>query len=189
MISTKILAIDAGFAATGLAVFEYTAGRWFLFDTKCLHTKKNHSGSVAHDDIRRTEFLAAGIMNYFIENKCSAMAAEIPHGGAQSAIAAKCMGAASAMIAAVRVALGCPCDWISPDMSRAAAGWDKMAHRDIPIKARKLTMKRFIMAAMEVKYPAISGLKLKDKEHIADACAAFEAARGRKIIRDMEVDK
>ena len=181
--STRILSADLGFASTGLAVFEYTAGRWCLFDTKCLHTVKGHTGSVAHDDVRRSEFLAAGIMNYFIENKCSAMVAEIPHGGAQAAISAKCMGAATGMIAAVRVALGCPCDWIAPTMSRAAAGWDKLAHKDIPIKARKLAMKRFIMATMQTKYPAIAGLKIKDKEHIADACAAFEAARDRDIVK------
>lgn len=175
----KILAVDVGFAATGMAIFEMTAEGGRLFDTKCLHTEKSHDVPVSHDDVRRTEFLACGVLNYFIENQCKGMICELPNGGAQAAISAKCMGAALAMIATVRVALHCPAIWIKPDDSRIAAGWDKNKHKDIPIKERKIALKRFVMASMEAKYPAIAGLKLKDKEHIADACAAFLAAYGK----------
>lgn len=195
---TKLLAADIGFTSTGMAIFELTAGGR-LFDTKCLHTQQEHTervikngrkvkihlASVSNDDIRRTEFLACGIINYFIENQCKGMICEIPNGGAQDAKAAKCMGAAMAMIATVRVSLQCPALWITPSESRAAAGWNKDEHPrgEMTADQYKKFQKAFVMAAMEHKYPEISGLKLKDKEHIADACATFEAARGEKIKR------
>lgn len=196
----NILAADIGFTATGMVIFQFDK-EWRIFDMKCLHTEQGHTdrvkrkngktkkvrmSSVAHDDISRTEYLTCGIMNYFIDNRCSAIVAEIPHGGAQSAVSAKCMGAATAMIATVRVALDCPACWVTPDDSRLAAGWDKTKHKDLSLKERKAELKRFIMNAMGKKYPSIAGLKMKDKEHIADACAAFEAARNRQIVKSLE---
>ena len=199
---TKILAADIGFTSTGMAIFELTAKGGRLFDTKCLHTEQAHTkqtikngrkiksrlSSVAHDDVRRTEFLACGIMNYFIENQCKGMVCEIPHGGAQDAKAAKCMGAATGMIATVRTALQCPAVWVTPNESRAAAGWDKDEHPrgEMTADQYKKFQKTFVMSVMGKKYPAIAGLKLGDKEHIADACATFEAARGRQLLAMME---
>lgn len=195
----KVLAADIGFRSTGMAIFCFTQEGWKLFDKKCLHTEQAHSEiveskrakkgfvkkqlcSVAIDDIRRTESMATGIINYFIENQCGAMACEIPNGGAQSASAQKCMGAATAMISVVRLVLQCPAEWITPNESRAAAGWIKTEHPE----ADGAEIKKFVMATMEAKYPTISELKLKNKEHIADACATFEAARGRQVIKDLE---
>ena len=123
----KVLAADVGFMATGMAIFCHTPEGWKLFDKRCLHTEQGHSEiveskraktgfvrkhlcSVATDDIRRTELMATGIINYFIENQCEGLVAEIPGGGAQNAIAQKCMGAATAMIAVVRMVLRCPAE-------------------------------------------------------------------------------
>jgi hypothetical protein len=48
------------------------------------------------------------------------------------------------------------------------------------------------MAVMSAKYPAIRELADVNREHIADACAAFEAARNSEFlenITDLEVTK
>lgn len=194
----KILAADVGFTSTGLAIFEITAEGGRLFDTKCLHTEQGHTvrrqrngktvksrtSSVAHDDVRRTEFLACGVMNYFMENQCKGMICEIPNGGGQDAKAAKCMGAALSMISTVRVALQCPAIWVTPTESRAAAGWIQDEHprpAGMSLSEYKKMQKAFVMAAMEAKHPAIAGLKVADKEHIADACAAFEAKKAMAV--------
>jgi hypothetical protein len=202
----KLLAADVGYAATGMAIFSWTpeAG-WQLFDTKCLHTEQEcrtwvTSGrtgkrvarsldSVTNDDIRRTEFLATGILNYCIENKVQGMACELPNGGAQNAAAAKSMGAAVSMIAVVRMVLRIPAVWITPDQSRLAAGWNKQEHL-IPkglsesdhrraLQDRKRDLKKHVMATMSAKYPAIGELADVNREHIADALATFEAASKR----------
>jgi len=199
----KILAADIGFTSTGMAIFEITGEGARLFDVKCLHTQQEHTervvkkgkkvkihlASVAHDDVRRTEFLACGIMNYFMENQCKGMICEIPNGGAQDAKAAKCMGAATGMAATIRVALSCPAIWVTPGESRAAAGWDKDEHPrgEMTADQYKKFQKAFVMTAMELKYPEISGLKIKDKEHIADACATFEAVKSQRLDKLMEV--
>jgi hypothetical protein len=193
----RILAADIGFTSVGMAIFEPTVDGWKVldsklehivkdwkvFDSKCLHTYKGHEGSVALDDVRRIESLTMGIVNYFIENKCHAMVCEIPHGGAQSASAQKAMAAATAMIATIRVMLACPVQWVTPNQSRAAAGWDKDAHKP-PEGMKGEALRRFkqdrskelkqtIMRNMEAKHPEIARFIQKDKEHIADACATF----------------
>ena len=183
----KLLAADIGFASTGMAVFEYGLNGWELFDARCLHTTKGKDRLVCLDDVRRTEVLATGVMNYFLENQCSAMVCEIPTGGAQSSTAQKCMAAASAMIATVRLVLACPIEWVTPTQSRAAAGWTKGMKEGIKhLKPNERTkeLKRFVMAQMVSRHPAIKAFKLADMEHIADACATFEAARTMPMIQE-----
>jgi hypothetical protein len=210
----KLLAADIGFASTGMAIMEHSPETgWRYFSSKCLHTEQEHTSrhrnektgktvkrhldSVSNDDIRRTEFLAVGIMNYYIENQCKGMACEIPNGGAQSASAIKCMAAATAMISVVRTVLRCPAIWITPDQSRTAAGWNKQDHiipKGLPdnerrkLKAqRQEELKDTVMANMGFKYPAIVDLHKCDMEHIADALATFEAARGRDVVKQLEM--
>lgn len=212
---TKLLAVDVGFRSTGMAIFSYDkefCPEWKLFNTKCIHTGQEHtervkdeSGhlklnnkgkvmkkqltSVAVDDVRRVEYMGVEILNYFIENQCSALVCEIPNGGAQSAAAQKDMGLATGMISMIHVALRCPMEHITPNESRAAAGWIKAEHPMEGLSSTQKTtlMKRFIMAAMAAKYPTIAEYIIADKEHIADACATFEAARDQDVVRQLEV--
>ena len=206
----KIFAGDIGYKSTGMAIFAYTrAAGWFLFDTKCIHTDQEHRewhtsertgkrvarslDSVTNDDVRRAEYLATGILNYCIENKALVMVCELPNGGAQNAAAAKSMGAAVSIISVVRLVMQIPAQWITPDQSRMAAGWNKQEHL-IPkglsesehrraLQDRKRDLKKHVMAVISEKYPAISKLADVNREHIADACAAFEAARNCALVR------
>ena len=221
----KLLAADVGFRSTGMAIFEQAREDWQLFGTKCVHTLKEHDGLVALDDVRRTEFMATGILNYYIENKAQGLICEIPNGGAQSASAQKCMAAATSMIAVIHLVLKCPVIWITPDQSRAAAGWNKNEQPPLPAglspeerkdlarlkkqkrpenavliaamklkdkarseakAARQKALKDSVMGAMGAKYPAITKIKKDDQEHIADACASFEAAKGARLARLLE---
>lgn len=208
----KILAADVGFTSTGMAIFSWSpASGWQLFDTKCVHTEQEHTvkvkdekgrlvlnkkgkikkkqiTSVAVDDVRRVEFMGIEVLNYFLENQCSALVCEIPNGGAQNAAAQKDMGLATGMIAMVHVALRCPMEHITPNESRKAAGWIKDEHpmEGLTSTQKKTLMKRFIMSAMAAKYPAIDKYLIADKEHIADALATFEAARGRDVVKQLE---
>ena len=182
----KLLACDIGFASTGLAIFAWNGGTWSLFDCKCTHTSKKRDRSVALDDIRRTEVMATEVINYYLDNQCSAIVAEIPTGGALSASAAKCMGAAVAMIATVRLTLACPVEWITPNESRKAAGWSKELLTGAETRQGKTkAIKQHVMARMCELYPALLALKLGDREHIADACATYLAARSRDVIIEL----
>lgn len=195
----KLLAADIGYCSTGMAIFAYDKDycpEWRLFDSRCLHTSKGRETSVTLDDIRRTEFLALQLTNYFIENGCSAIVAELPSGGAQSASAQKSMALAVAMIATCRLFLQAPAVWVTPNESRKAAGWDKDAHpipkglnayeRKKALNARTKALKEFVIEAMVKKYPAIDKYIVADKEHVADACSAFEAKRDHEIIKELE---
>lgn len=195
-----------------MAIFAWTpAAGWFLFDTKCIHTEQEHRvwetsnrtgkrvarslDSVTNDDVRRAESLATGILNYCIENKAQAMVCELPNGGAQNAAAAKSMGAAVSIISVVRLVLQIPAVWITPDQSRLAAGWNKQEHlipkglseRDHKraLQDRKRDLKKHVMTVMSAKYPAISELADVNREHIADACAAFEAACNCELLQQL----
>lgn len=191
----KFLAADIGFGSTGMAIFCFDKG-WRIFDAKCLHTsKRNDSGSVTLDDIRRVEFLATGITNYYIENGCSAMACELPSSGAQSAKAQKAMSAAVSLIATCRLFLRAPALWITPNESRAAAGWDSKFHpvdpalkgseRKKALNERTKALKAFIMREMTEKFPLIGKFKDADKEHIADACSTFLAAEKKGFLEEI----
>jgi Holliday junction resolvasome RuvABC endonuclease subunit len=175
----RVLAIDIGFAAAGMAVFDIAPVK--LWDTKCIHTSpeaKKRGIYQSHDDVRRALSLTRGIVEYFTESQCSGMAVELPSAAAQGAKANRAMGIATGVIAATVEILRCPVDWITPDESRTAA----IGRRSAP---KGENIKELVMAAISAHYPEIAGLKLKDKEHIADAIATFEAARDRQMIRTL----
>ena len=212
LIMIKILSGDIGYKSTGMAIFAWTpAAGWFLFDTKCLHTEQEYRAwgtskrtgkrvarsldSVTNDDVRRAEYMATGILNYCIENQAQAMVCELPNGGAQNAAAAKSMGAAVSLISVVRLVLQIPAEWVTPDQSRSAAGWNKQEHpiekglteaeHRRALQDRKRDLKKHVMAVMSAKYPAIADLADVNREHIADACAAFEAARNCELLQQL----
>lgn len=199
----KVLAADIGFSSTGLAILSLEGSKWNLFDTRCIHTEQGHTKkkilggkkrkisltSVAKDDIRRIEYMASEIFNYFLENKCEFLVCEIPHSGSQNAKAAKGMGAATAMIAVIRLILRCPAIWITPHESRAAAGWREDFLKGVPAKDKKKVVKNFVMKAMSEKYPMISDIDPDDKEHIADALSAFEAAKTKPSFIEYETHR
>lgn len=178
----KVLAADIGFASTGMAVLLIQGGQSSLHATACAHSKpeaKKRGIYVAHDDVRRAQHITREILRVYTDNACRGIICEIPSAGAQGAKPNRCMGIATGMIAALAEILRCPVEWITPNESRAAATGRQTAPSGENIK-------RLVMAAMSVKYPDIAGLKLADKEHIADALAAFEAARGRQMMRLLE---
>lgn len=175
----KVLAADIGFGATGLAVLSLRGGQPGLVAFSCVHTAPEHKKRgiyVAHDDVRRAQEITRGIAEAYAANDCRGLICELPSAGAQGAKPNRAMGIATGLIAALAEVLRCPVEWITPGESRAAAIGRQSAPKGENIK-------HLVMAAMQERYPEIAGLKLADKEHIADALATFEAARGRQMLR------
>ena len=178
----KVLAADIGFAATGMAVLELQGDKAALFTTSCVHTQPEHKKRgiyVSHDDVRRAQEVTRAILKVYTENGCKGLVVELPSAGAQGAKANRCMGIATGIIAALAEIVKCPVEWITPSESRKAAIGSCSAPEGENIK-------KLVMAAIEARWPDIAGLKLKDKEHIADALATFEAARGRQLMLLLE---
>jgi len=168
-----------------------------LLAVDCLHTEELEDSKVSISDVLRAVRSYTWIRNNYREHDCSVIACELPTAGTKDSRAARCMGIISGVIASVCAELQCPVIWITPDESRAAGGWIKKEHL-IPkpdttgmraserkkllaeharaLSRRNAELKNLVMQNMEKRYPIISGMKKKDKEHIADALATFEAA-------------
>lgn len=177
----RILAIDIGFAATGMAVLGvHQDGHAELHDTKCLHTKPEHKKRgiyVAHDDTRRGREITRGILDYLLINECKGIVVELPSGGAQGAKANRAMGIATGVMAALPTIIKMPVEYITPSESRKAAIGKCTAPEGENVKD-------LVIEAMALKYgPTIKALPVKDREHIADALATFEAARERQLVQ------
>lgn len=180
--AVKVLAADIGFTATGMVVFELQPGKADVFHTACAHTSPEHKKRgiyVAHDDVRRTAQMVREIMRVYADNSCKGLICELPAAGAQNAKASRGMGIATGMIATMVEFMRCPAEWITPQESRKAAIGVCAAPKGEEIK-------KLVMAAMEKRYPVLTGMKAKDKEHIADALATFEAAKDRQMVRTLE---
>jgi len=179
---TKVLALDIGFGAAGMAVLGVRDGRAELFTTACVHTKPEHKKRgiyVAHDDVRRAQQVVRAISRVYLENGCKGMVCELPNAGAKGAKANRAMGISTGLIAAYAEVTRVPVEWITPAESREAAIGRGTAPKGKDVK-------ELVTAAMGHKYPEILGLLEKDKEHIADALATFEAARGRQLMTLLE---
>ena len=179
---TKVLAIDIGFASAGMAVLGFQDGRAVLHATACAHTRKLDKKLgiyVAHDDVRRAQEITRAVIKTYTDNSCKGVVVELPSAGAKGAKANRAMGISTGIIAALTEIVRCPVEWITPSESRSAAIGRATAPKGGDVKD-------LVMKAMTEKYPEIAGLKVVDKEHIADALATFEAARGRQLLRLME---
>jgi len=177
----KILAIDIGFASTGMAVLcVHQDGRAELHDARCLHTKPEHKKRgiyVSHDDTRRGREITRGIWEYLMLNDCKGIVVELPSGGAQGAKANRAMGIATGVMAALPTIIKMPVEYITPAESRKAAIGACTAPAGQNIK-------ELVIDAMAKKYgAALKQLPVKDREHIADALATFEAARERQLVQ------
>lgn len=204
----KILAVDTGLTSTGLAVLSLEDDGPRLVAWKCLHTEpqaKKKNIYVAHDDILRAVDITKGIMEFYCEHECRAMVCELAMSGSRDNRAARAIGIVTGLMSAIWAALRCPAEWITPDESRIAGGWDKEAHK-IPKIPRGISaeekailaarnkkqkaentkaIKETVMGRMSIKYPELAGIAKKDKEHICDALATFEAARERQMVRTL----
>jgi len=160
-----LLAVDVGFLATGLALFNVKMGYLCLVETECVKFKfkkdKDKYASVL--DVEHVMEMSRRITAFIDKHGVRNMVVELPHGGAKSSRAARTMGMASAMIADIAVHKQLNVEWFTPtDIKKAAT--DKVSAE-----------KDEVMAAMGSMFPGINDIPKVRREHIADACAVAVA--------------
>jgi len=165
-----ILAVDAGFTATGYAVVK--AGR--ILTCGCFRTKRSnrkHGLRVADDDAERSRAIARELMAICKQHDVRGIIAELPSAGAQNARAATCMARAGTIVVVVSELANLPSEWVPPSAVKAVAGRSD---------ASKLDVER----AVQRRWPDAPLPKLKcEREHAADALAAFMAAEHGTLVR------
>ena len=171
----RVLAIDVGFAASGLALFEITKDGLILIDTHCVREdedKKKQHMFVSEIDADRISRSVRGILKYIKDRTVTKIVVELPHAGARNGRSARCMGCATGMIVAIVECLGLVVEWHTPNEGKKAACGK--------INATKEEM----MNAIEKRFPLLQKVTvLADKEHIADACACALVANDSNLIR------
>jgi len=198
----NVLAIDVGFAASGMAVFDISKSPAELLHVACSRpkkdTKKHHY--VADSDVDRVRRMTSDIKHVVDTYNICLFIVELPSGGAQGARANRCMGIATGMIATLVEMYGIGVDWRTPGETRKAGLGEggmfllenvKRKKGDVKTKKEKSDNKKNIkdrvMENMERMYPELSSVTVKaDKEHIADAVATYESAKDGNLIRALK---
>jgi Holliday junction resolvasome RuvABC endonuclease subunit len=169
-----ILAVDAGFAATGWAIV--SGGQFVVGDvivTKAEGKKK--AVRKADDDIERCQEIVRVLETMCRAYKVEALVVEIPTGGAQSARAMRGMGLVTGVLAALTELLGLPVEWVSPGQVKALAG-------------SRLATKQQVEAVVVKRWPnalAFCEALRGRREHLADALGAYMAAEHGQMLRTL----
>jgi len=174
------MAVDVGFAVSGVAVFERVmetdANHWYrLRDLRCIRTLKDAAKRHrlrADEDVDRVGQMARGLLDLILHYEVKRAVVELPNAGAINYNACRAMSLASGMIVAVMEASGIAVEYYTPRQTRYAA-----CQKYDPSKKE-------IVAAMLAKYPELGQVALAiDRENCADALATFEAARAGNLTR------
>ena len=171
----KILAVDIGFAATGMALFQVTKAGEILVTVQCVREDEDKSKThtyAAEVDVERTSRSVRKILDFIKLHDVKRIVCELPSAGAQGARANRCMGIATGMIAAVVQSCELAVEWYTPTEVKNAAVGKPSASKDE------------MMDAMEKVYPDLAKIKKKaDKEHICDAAACYVAAKNGNMVK------
>ena len=195
-----VMALDIGFAHTGIAVFDVSKTPALIVHLSCVRPKKDTKKKhllVADSDIDRVQRMVRGIVDVVRQFDIGKMVVEMPSGGAQGARANRAMGIATGMIVSLKECLGLAAEYYSPNDTREAAvgridpgpkvrkGMTDEEKKRIKQEreAFKKGIKMRVMEAMEKKYPELGRIDIMaDKEHIADAVSTFEAAKNGNLV-------
>lgn len=94
----RAMGIDMGFRCTGLTLFELELERDVLKEARSIAPKQSKQESTVLRDVEDCFALIDGIRDAIKEWRPQGVFVELPHGGAQSSRAARCMGMATALI-------------------------------------------------------------------------------------------
>jgi hypothetical protein len=130
-----------------------------------------------------------------------AIVGEMPSGGAKSAMAMRCMAAATTAVAATAAVLGVPAEWCTPtDVKLATTGLKSGTKDEVmasvaayygwAVQAKKVRRKTGV-SERKTFYVPCRGLGLNEFrmvpggvfEHIADAIGAYWAMRDSNLVR------
>lgn len=186
----KIMAIDAGYANVGLVIMEYRMftnplqRTWWPIDMACIQTEpagKKVGLRKSDDHARRIAESSRRIAGYVRKHEIKSMVVELPPAGSGNPNVARTLAFAGGMIAAVEGCLDLMAEYYTPAETRAAAG--------VPLGVKdKDNVKKIVMAEMGRRYPELDTIftSADRRNHVADALATFEAARGSNLVRMME---
>jgi Holliday junction resolvasome RuvABC endonuclease subunit len=156
-----ILALDVGFANTGLAVIDADDK---ILDCGTIITEKSKKKNVrtADDYFTRATILAKALENIIGKYQVNIVVGELPTGGAQSAIAMVQMGMALAITASVLSLKNIPSEWATPnDVKLKVCGY-------------RSATKKEIMSAIKNRWKKVKFHHNQNVfEHIADALGAY----------------
>lgn len=175
-----LLAVDVGFASSGLAAFGFQDGQPRLLEIRSIrplppNPDQKRRVYQSHLDAERVQAMARGILDFAGMHAVTHLAVELPVGGGKSAMAVKAMALASGMIAALAETRRWPAEWCTPFESRRAATGKANATKDE------------VVAAMAKLYPKVAEVRTKDdREACADALATFEAVKNGQMVRGIQ---
>jgi Holliday junction resolvasome RuvABC endonuclease subunit len=175
----NIMAIDASFTHTGVAVIDVETGK--IIDVACIITEKDASKRKvrACDDLaERTALTFRTLVNIGDKHKVKAVVVELPSGGSKSLAAGRAMGMAIAIVSCYVSAKHLPAVWTTPGEGKKAMGGHRNASKEA---IQEEAVKRYPELDQLVPNNRL-GRKPGTFEHIADAVAAFEAAKGDAVI-------
>lgn len=165
-----ILAVDAGFTATGYAVVRGGA----VLTCGCIRTeptKLKHAVRKADDDVERCQLIARQLKLLTQNYPVQGLLVELPTGGGQSARAVACMSKASAVMATFVELMGLPTEWITPTAVKLITG-------------RKDASKEDVEKTVLARWPDVPLPKAKcEREHVTDALGVYIAAEHGTLAR------
>lgn len=178
----NIMGIDAGFTATGWAVFRLEDAGLVPIAAGCVRTQpgtKRTAVRVADDDARRVAELVRCLRAAVTTWSIRGLFVELPTGGAQGARAQRAMALATGAVVAAVELLGLAAEWVTPrEVKLAAAGSAAAGKDEVMAAAQRRWPELWLMAADKSrKTPAAVW------EHIADAAWAVESARHGQLAR------
>ena len=175
----NIMAVDVSLTHSGVAVIDLESGR--IIDTACIITEKDASKRKvrACDDLaERSSVLFRGLNMIRDRHNVKALVVELPSGGCKSLVAGRAMGMAIAIAACFVEAHKLPAVWVTPSEGKKALGGHRNASKEaIQVEA----VKRYPELDQHVPNNK-AGKKPGTFEHIADAVAAFEAAKNDSVV-------
>ena len=163
--TSSILALDAGFRNTGYAVFERDQPTVFGTITTSVD-KKSKTKSISRQNIESLQHIGGQLARLIDLYAVELVVFEAPHGGSQSANAARAMAYATAVVVTVSCVLNVPCIQITPTQVKKL------------IRPKGEVTKDEVMDYIRGYYSDVEFPKYKKYfEHIADACGAYLVAR------------
>jgi len=177
----RVLGVDVGFVATGLAVVELApvGERDLVLAVETVRTVasgKKRGLRVADSDAERCQEVARAVLRVARQWDVSGLIVELPNAGAQGARPNRAMGMATGVIAACVEALVLPVEWVTPfDVKKVATGRRSGTKEQVQEAVTRL---------LEWAPGTISRVASR-REHEADAAGAVRAADGGVLIRSL----
>ena len=170
-----ILALDLGFAALGwVAIDAVTGAATAAGVVRTVKSAKKRGVRVADDDCRRCAEQAQVLSRLITEHAPACVVAEVPTGGSKSARATRAMALGTGIACGVLAIRGVPCVYTTPRDGKLAATGNAGASKE--------DVEAGVMHRVPGARALLDAAKRADREHIADAIAAWLAARGDQVV-------